>query len=97
MPAKVKSQIHMDDVVVRNAELESLLEERQVKKDANKAAAAEYKSADETAKEKLQSLSEVPPYRVGRFIITRNDIAPKSVSFETAPSSRLNIKLVSEE
>ena len=83
----------MDDVVVRNTELEQILEERQ----AAKKAVAEYKTIDKEAKDKIAALEQKPPYRVGRFIVAQTPIAGRSVSFDTSPGTRISIKLLGDE
>ena len=79
---KTRAQIHMDDNIIRDEELEQLLEDRQ---------------ADKKAKDKIRSMETPTPYRVGRFIIAKQAVAAKSVAFETTESSRLTIKTVGEE
>ena len=93
MVTKVRAQIHMDDNIVKDAELERLLEERQELKES----VASYKKADKEAKDKLRSIETPTPYRVGRFIISKHAIPAKSVSFDTTESSRFTLKTISEE
>ena len=89
---KVRAQVHMDDVVINNDGLLQMLEEREEKKKA----ASEYKSVDKEVKDKINSLDTPLPFRLGRFIITRAPVSAKSVSFETAQGTRINIKLLGE-
>ncbi len=92
MGTKTQPQIHMEDKIITNKELEKLLEERQ----EAKAKASEYRAIDKKTKDKINSLAESPPYRIGRFIITRQATEGRSVSFETQPGSRLSIKTIEE-
>ena len=93
MATKTKSQIHFDDRIIDNPELEKLLDERQDLKQYTK----QYRQADKKAKDKIREISEQTPYRVGRYIISKDAVAARSVSFETADSSRITIKTVGEE
>ncbi len=93
MVTKARPQIGMDDRIVTNPELEKMLEDRQVLKTQAK----EYRAADKKTKETINSLNEVPPYRIGRFIISRATVQARNVSFETAEGTRLSIKIAGEE
>lgn len=88
-----KPQIHMDDRIVTNPALEEMLEDRQLRK----MQAKEYRTADKKAKETINALNEVPPYRIGRFLISRETVRAKTVAFETSEGSRVSIKTVDEE
>jgi hypothetical protein len=83
----------MDDKIIKNPELEKTLEDRQ----QAKAAMSEFKKLDRDAKQQIRSCEEVPPFRVGRFLITQTNTPPRSVSFEAEGGTRLNIKLAGEE
>jgi len=87
---KARPQIHMDDTIVENPELEKLLEERQALKES----VASYRKADKAAKDKIRSLETPTPYRVGRFIISKQAVPAKSVAFETTEGSRFTIKTI---
>lgn len=93
MVTKTRAQIHMDDKIIENPELEKLLEDRQ----ELKGSVSEYRKADKAAKYKILSIATPTPYRVGRFIITKKDVPGKPVAFETADSLRITIKTVGEE
>lgn len=90
---RARPQIHMDDNIVENPELEKLLEERQELKES----VSEYKKADKAAKDKIRSIEEPTPYRVGRFIISKQAVPAKSIAFETTEGSRVTIKTISED
>lgn len=89
---KETAQIHFDEKVIRDPELEQLLDERETAKQATKT----YRSLDKEAKAKIAELGDDPPYRVGRFLITKSTVEAKSVSFETDASTRIQIKLFAE-
>ena len=93
MATKARAQIHMDDHIIDNPELEKLLEERQ----ELKFSVSEFHKADKSAKEKIRAIETAPPFRVGRFLITRQTTPPKAVAFETEESTRFNIKIAGEE
>lgn len=91
--AKARAQIHMDETIVENEELEKMLEERQ----ELKLAVGEYRKVDKNAKAKIDSIETPMPFRVGRFVISKRDNTAKSVAFETQASSTITIKLAGEE
>jgi len=53
--------------------------------------------ADKKAKNKINSMPEKPPFRIGRFIISKSTVPAKEVSFETGESTRLSIKAIGED
>lgn len=91
--AKTQAQIGMEDKVIDDPALEKMLEERQELKQG----VADYRVKDKAAKQKIAGIETEGPFRVGRFIISRNPVPAKAVSFETGESIRLNIKLAGEE
>ena len=93
MVAKVKSQISMDDNIVKDDELEKILEERQELKQS----ASDYKKADKKAKDRIRSIETPTPYRVGRFIISSSIVPAKTVAFDTAEGIRFSIKTADEQ
>jgi len=93
MATKKQAQIHMDDQIVNDPELESLLEERQ----ELKVNVSEYKKVNKKAQEKICKIEIATPYRIGRFIISTSTVEPKTVAFETAEATRINIKTVDEQ
>ena len=92
MATKVRAQISMDDKVVSNLELEKLLEERQELKQS----VSNYSKADKKAKAEIQKVQTPLPFRIGRFIIGKQEVAAKSVAFETGKATRITIKTVDE-
>lgn len=88
-----RAQIHMDEAIVEDPELEKILEDRQELKQA----VSEYRKVDKDVKGRLSSIGTPTPYRIGRFVISKRDIQAKSVSFETQASFSFTIKLAGEE
>ena len=76
-------------------QLEAALEEREQLRVRRLEAQSAFKVADKAAKDKLVefSLAVGEVARVGRFRIKKTSTAPREVSFETAGSERLNIKV----
>jgi len=93
MTTKTRAQIHMDEAIVKNPELEKMLEDRQELKES----VALYRKVDKDVKAKIGSIGTPTPYRVGRFVISKRDYSAKSVSFETQASFSFVIKLAGEE
>jgi hypothetical protein len=94
-----QAQTALDERVIEDAELEKLLGDRQLAHGTKSEATSKFNSLDRLAKDKLEALGvEVEePVRVGRFRVERRPVASRSVNFETAPTSRLNIKPVEED
>lgn len=92
MATKVKAQISMDDRILKDEELENLLEERQELKQS----VSDYRKADKKAKAKIATIQTEMPYRVGRFIIGKTVVPEKDVAFTTGESIRINIKTADE-
>lgn len=93
MSTKTRAQIHMDETIVKNPELEKMLEDRQELKET----VAEYRKVDKEVKNIIKSIATPTPYRVGRFVISKHEISAKSVAFETQVSFSFVIKLAGEE
>lgn len=94
---RVRPQISMDDKFIEDPELEKLLEERQVAKEATSVANKEYRGLDEKAQAKVLALDLTETVRCGRFLLSKKVIEPKEVSFETAESVRARIQLAEAE
>lgn len=94
-----EDQIGFDEELVENPDVESALVERQARKDALASVRKDFKAAHDKAVAALASieLPEEGAVRVGRFRISRSLISARSVSFETAESSRLRITLLGDE
>lgn len=87
-------QVAIGEQIVEDADLEKALEDRQAAKERAGAAGKAYREADGVARGKLGELVEGDvPVRVGRFVVYKSDVAARSVSFETDPTSRLNIRV----
>jgi len=82
----------MDDTVIKNPDLEQLLEEREELKES----VSQYRAADKKVKGLIQGIETPTPYRVGRFVIDRSKVAPRQVNFETAEGFRFTIKTADE-
>jgi hypothetical protein len=86
---RTKAQIGMDDKIVSNPELEALLEKREKLKEGQ----AAYRAVDKEAKEKLLKEPTIPPYRIGRFVISKNIRTPHEVNFTTEAGESISISL----
>lgn len=93
MVTKVRAQIHMDETIIDDAELEKQLDDRQELKES----VAEFRKVDKEVKAKIQTIDKPMPIRIGRYIITRQTVEGRSVAFETEPSTRITIKHIGEE
>ena len=93
MGTKIKEQLGLEEVVVENPELEQLLELRQDLKQGVK----DYRKADKDAKAKISTMTEPMPFRVGRFIIAKHSVPPRSVAFDVNEGNRISIKVLGEE
>lgn len=98
MPPKPQPQIALDEQIVESAELERVLEDREVAKGAAGEARKKFSTLDELAKGKIADLDldDGGAVRVGRFRVTKSAVAARSVSFEIDPSMRLSIKATDE-
>ena len=90
---RARAQSHMDETILDNPELEKQLEERQELKESVSA----YNKLSKEVKAKLQEIKDPSPFRIGRFVITRESTPAREVAFETAPGVRYTIKLAGEE
>jgi high-affinity K+ transport system ATPase subunit B len=96
MAAEPQAQTSIYETTLDNPAVEELLEKREKarlrKGEANKA----YKQVDGAAKTALEGLDlgEDAPVRIGRFVVVVKAVPAKSVTFETDPTSRLQIGLL---
>lgn len=99
MAIAAQPQTSLYEEVVENSLIEAALERRQEKKAKQATASKAYREADEAAKGHLAALDleEGTSIRIGRFVVSKRDIAARQVAFETAPSSRLAIRLLSDD
>lgn len=96
MPAAPRAQIGLEDNWVEDPEFETLLEERQVAKDALSVAAKEYRALDEKAKAKVSTLNlqDDEERRCGRFVLSSPIRGGgDEVSFTPEVKARPTIKL----
>lgn len=91
-------QTALDEQVVENEVLEGALRARQQKNEDKLIAQKAFKEADASAKAQLEELDleEGAVVRVGDFRIEVVPTKARSVSFDTAPGSRLKIQKVEE-
>jgi hypothetical protein len=75
--------------MVDDKELLKLLDSRE----ELKASVSDYRKADKKAKDRIKSMEQPMPFRIGRYIISSKEIAGREVSFEIAESRRINISL----
>lgn len=92
MSTKVKEQLGLEDVLVEDRDLELLLEARE----SLKGKVSEYKKRDKEAKAKISTMSVPTPFRIGRFIIAKQSIQPRSVAFDIDGGDRISIKVVGD-
>lgn len=94
-----EDQLGMDEELIENPDVEAALVERQARKDALASVRKDYTKAHEKAVAALNAieLPEEGAVRVGRFRISKSLVSARSVSFETAESSRLRITLLGDE
>lgn len=97
--ATPNEQTALDEVVVEDADLEKLLNDRLLAHGAKGEATKKFKTLHDAAMGRIQSigLEDGQAARVGRFRVSKTAVAARSVSFDTAPTSRLTIGTVSEE
>ena len=93
MVTKTRAQIHMDETIVENPELEKMLEDRQELKNSVSA----YSKLNKDVKGRLSAIEMPTPFRIGRFVINRTAMAGREVAFETSDGVRFSIKLAGEE
>lgn len=98
MAAVADPQTSLDERLINAPPLEQALETREKRKASLKAVRAEYREADEMAKAQIAEfdLSDGEVARCGRFRIAKKRVQGRSVSFETDPTSRLQISLIDE-
>jgi hypothetical protein len=90
-------QLATDERVIEGASaLEQALEERENRKASLGALRKQFREADDHAKALLGefNIQEGEVARIGRWRISRKAVAARAVSFETSPTSRLQIKLI---
>jgi hypothetical protein len=88
-------QTAVDERDLANDDLEKALEQRQKARDAAAALAKTAREKDAAAKSMLAEfqLADGEIARCGRFRIVNKKVSGRVVSFETAPTTRLTIRL----
>lgn len=99
MAPKPEPQIALDERVIEDVELEKALEDREIAKGAAGEARKKYTTLDDLAKAKIAELSleDGDAVRVGRFRVSQTAVEARTVSFETEPTSRLQIAVGKDE
>lgn len=90
---RTKAQSHMDETLLDKPDIEKMLDERQELKESVSA----YNKLNKEVKAKLKEIDAPSPFRIGRFVIKRESVSARSVSFETDASIRFSIKLAGED
>jgi len=93
-----QAQTSLYETTLEDPDLEAALEKREKAKASAANARKRYTEADGAAKA-LADAHDIAdaPVRVGRFVISRRQVAPRSVAFETAGSERIAIGLLPED
>lgn len=94
---KAVPQLGMDEQTVDDPEVEAALEERQKRRNSLFAVRKSYEEAPRGLQERAPGAARGGAARVGRFRVTRRAVPARSVSFETRPTSRIQIALTEEE
>lgn len=99
MAIRDQDQLALDETLIEDEALEALLEERLRRKVIADETRKSFEEKSEEAKVEIERL-ELPAgaaVRIGRFRLTRTETPARTVSFESAPSSRVSIKLIGED
>lgn len=96
--ARADAQQGMFDREIENTDLVAALEDREKVKASRAALNAKFKEADDKAKALISELDIQidETVRVGRFRISKSEIAGRSVAFDTEASERLSISLLDD-
>lgn len=93
--ATLQAQITLYETTLEDPELEQLLEKREVAKELSTHHRKTFAELNDDAKVRIKDLDlGDAPVRVGRFLISEREVSGRNVSFETAPSSRVQISLL---
>jgi hypothetical protein len=93
MAVAAQPQTELEEQLIEDSELEAQLETRETAKQKAGRARKTYKEIDEAVRVRVNELDvgEVPA-RCGRFVISRREVAGRSVAFDTDPTTRLTIR-----
>lgn len=97
MTTEVGGQLGLDEQVVDDPSIEQLFETRERARERATEARVEAKAAHDAAMAALLEQADIPEggaLRVGRFRVTRTDVPPRVVAFETEPTSRLLVQVM---
>jgi hypothetical protein len=91
---KAKAQASFDEEVLEDADLEARLERRERAKAEAGTLGKSYRDLDTEVKGEILKMGHEGPVnlRCGRFIIEVKPRPSRSVSFETKPGTKINIK-----
>lgn len=88
MATRLKSQIHFEETIHEDPELQQLLDERQDLKES----VSQFRKKDKECKELISAIHKPMPIRVGPYIITSQNVVGRSVSFDIEGGTRIRIK-----
>lgn len=92
MAVKAERQLRMDEQVITDEDLESLLEKRETQKAKKSKEAGAFRELDDQAKARIKQLELSNGVgRIGRFRLTLHPRAGRSIAFETSPGMRIAI------
>lgn len=99
MPVEAKAQGSFDEKVLEDSDLERRLERRESAKAEKGAVSKTYRDLDESVKGDILKMGYEEPtsLRCGRFVIEVKPVESRSVSFETKPRTKVNIKAPEED
>jgi len=92
-------QTSLYETTLENPEIEQALKARESAKDKAREARHNLKVLDDRAKGLIEvlELGDDAAVRIGDFVVSRKPVKGRSVSFETAPTTRLWIKALPPE
>jgi hypothetical protein len=95
MSTTMDPQTRMDETVIDHSTLEAALDEREKRLNSKRELTKQYKEANDKVRALLGefNLQDGEVARCGRWRISKKAIPARSVAFEAAPSSRIQIQL----
>lgn len=96
--AAANPQTSIYETTIDDPAVEKLLEERDTLRQKKATAQKAFKDKTDEAKAALAALDlgVDAPVRIGRFVVAHKTVPGRAVSFETDPTTRLQISLISE-
>lgn len=91
-------QTSIYETTIDDPSVEKILEERETLRQKKATAQKAFKDKTDEAKAALNGLDlgVDAPVRIGRFVVAQKSVPGRVVQFETDPTSRLQISLISE-